>query len=157
VQVQVAHVRSVVARAAQPDLRVHVGPIEIDEPAIVMDDLADLPHPLLEHTVRRRVRQHQRAELVLVLHRLGLEVRDVDVAAAVTRHRDHSHAGHDGSRRVRTVRRRGDQADLPPLVAHAAMVCADHEQPGVFSLSACVGLERYGIHAGDFREPALQL
>ena len=46
VQIQVADVGAVVARPAQPDLRVHVRAVEIDLPAVLVDDLADLATPL---------------------------------------------------------------------------------------------------------------
>ena len=45
-----------------------------------MDNLADLHNGVLKHAVRRRVRDHERRERVLVLGRLLLEVRHVRVA-----------------------------------------------------------------------------
>ena len=56
VQVEVADVGAEVARAAQADLRVHVGAVHIDLAAVRVDDLADLADVLLEHAVRARDR-----------------------------------------------------------------------------------------------------
>ena len=64
VQVQVADVGADVARPAEPDLRVHVGAVHVHLPAVLVNDLADLPDRLLEHAVRRRVGHHQRGERV---------------------------------------------------------------------------------------------
>lgn len=43
VQVQVGHIAAIVTWAAQSHLRIHVGPVHIDLPALGMDHLADLP------------------------------------------------------------------------------------------------------------------
>jgi hypothetical protein len=37
-------------------LRIHVGPVHVDLAPILVDDFADLVHPLLVHPVRGRVR-----------------------------------------------------------------------------------------------------
>ena len=43
VQVKVRHITSIVTRATQPHLCVHVGPIHIDLPTLFVDQLTDLP------------------------------------------------------------------------------------------------------------------
>ena len=92
-----------------------------------------------------------------VLGGLGPEVVDVDVAAVVARDHDHAHAGHDRRRRVGAVGRRRDQADVALLVAAAAVVGADGEQPGQLALRAGVGLQRHGVVAGHLAEHGLEL
>jgi hypothetical protein len=59
VQVQVADIGAEVARPAQPHLRVHVRAVQVDLTAARVDELADLLDLLLEHAMRRRVRDHQ--------------------------------------------------------------------------------------------------
>ncbi len=56
VQVEVADVGADVTGAGQADHGVHVGAVEIDLAAVLMDDIADLPDRLLEDAVRRRDR-----------------------------------------------------------------------------------------------------
>ena len=56
VQVEVADVGADVARAAEPDLRVHVGAVHVDLPAVLVHDRADLPDRPLEHAVGARDR-----------------------------------------------------------------------------------------------------
>ena len=82
VQVQVADVGADVRRAAEADLRVHVGAVHVHLAAVLVDDLADALDVLLEDAVRRRVGDHQRGEVLRVRLRLRLEIGDVDVAAA---------------------------------------------------------------------------
>ena len=62
VQVQVADVGADPRGRGEPDLRVHVRAVHVDLAAVRVDDLADLAHVRLEHAVRRRVGDHQRAE-----------------------------------------------------------------------------------------------
>ena len=52
VQVQVTDVSADIRRAAQPDLRVHVGAVHVHLAAVLVHDRADLPDRLLEHAVR---------------------------------------------------------------------------------------------------------
>ena len=48
----------------EADLRVHVRAVHVDLPAVLVHDLADLADRLLEHAVRRRIRDHQRAQAI---------------------------------------------------------------------------------------------
>ena len=113
VQVQMADVRPEVPRPRQPDQRVHVRPVEIDLPAVRVRDLADLPHRLLEHPVRRRIGHHARRQARPVLLRLRPEVLEVHVPVRRRRHRHHLHPRHLRARRVGPVRRGRDQAHVP--------------------------------------------
>ena len=56
VQVEVADVGADVTRAAEADLRVHVGAVHVDLAAVLVHDPADLPDRALEDAVRARDR-----------------------------------------------------------------------------------------------------
>ena len=87
VQVEVADVGADVAGRGEADLRVHVRAVHVDLAAVLVDDLADLADALLEHAVRRRVGDHQRAEVVACGCGLGAQVGEVDVAVGRRRRR----------------------------------------------------------------------
>ena len=96
---------------------------------------------VFEHTVRRRVRDHEGAGRLRVLDGLLLQVVDVDVAPLVARDHDDTHAGH--RRRPRSCRaptpesstRRGQGAPMlswyfriraaPVLALRARVGCSD--------------------------------
>ena len=67
----------------QPDEGVEVGTVDVHLAAGVVDGVADLADRLLEHAVRRRVRDHDPGEAVADGLELGAQVVDVDVAAVV--------------------------------------------------------------------------
>src|ERR1700750_2254836 len=85
VQVEMADIRAVIAGPGQPDLRIHVGTVEIDLAAMVMHDVADLANMLLEHAVGGGIGDHYGGEGFRMLRRLGAQIVDVDVAARVAR------------------------------------------------------------------------
>jgi hypothetical protein len=60
VQIDVADIGAVVAGPRQSDLRVQVRPVKVNLPAMRVNDVADRANPLLEHAVRRRIRDHNR-------------------------------------------------------------------------------------------------
>ena len=111
-QVQVADVGAVVARPAQADLRVQVGAVQVDLPAVAVDDGADLADARLEHAVGRGIGHHQRRQVLCVFLGLGAQVGQVDVAGLVAGHGDDAHARHDRGRGVRAVGRRRDEAHV---------------------------------------------
>src|SRR6202163_3187020 len=78
VQVEMADICAVIAGPRQPCLRVHVGAVEIDLPAMLMHDLADLADMLLEHAVGGGIGDHHGGEIFRMLRRLGAQVIDVD-------------------------------------------------------------------------------
>ena len=80
VQVEVADVGADVARAAEADLRVHVGAVHVDLAAVLVHDPADLPDRALEHAVGRGVGDHERREGIPVRRGLGPEIVEIDVA-----------------------------------------------------------------------------
>src|ERR1700681_2391790 len=67
VQVEMADIGAVIAGPRQPDLRVHVGAVEIDLSAMAMHDVADLADMLLEHAVGGGIGDHDRGEIFSVL------------------------------------------------------------------------------------------
>ena len=81
VQVDVADIGAVVAGPRQPHLGIEVCPIEIDQPAMSMHDLADFANLVFEDPVRRRIGDHHRRELVSVLLGLRAQVVEVEVGA----------------------------------------------------------------------------
>jgi hypothetical protein len=85
VQVEVRDIGPELARLGHPDERVHIRAVDVDLTAGVVDHRADLADRLLVHTVRRRIGDHQRRELIAVLSDLRAQVVEVDVAAFVTR------------------------------------------------------------------------
>ena len=71
-QVEMAHVGTEVAGPAQPDLRVHIGPIQIHLSAVSMGDRANPADAFLEHPVGRGIGDHQRSQRLPVLFRFRL-------------------------------------------------------------------------------------
>ena len=63
VQIEVRDVGTERARPRDTDERVEVGAVDVDLPARLVHDLAQLDDVLLEHAVRRRVGDHDRREV----------------------------------------------------------------------------------------------
>ena len=112
VQIQMRNVGAEFARRRQPDQRIEVCAIDVDLTAVGVHDLADVADARFEHTVRRRIGDHDGGEVGAMRFGLGLEILQVDVAAIVARNDHHLHAGHLGGRRIGAVRRRGNQAHV---------------------------------------------
>jgi len=53
VQVEMADIGAVIAGPRQSDLRVQIGAVEIDLPAMAVHDVADIADMLLEHAMGR--------------------------------------------------------------------------------------------------------
>jgi len=152
VEVQVAHVGADVAGPAQAHLRVHIGAIHVDLAAVLMDDLADPFDRRFEHAVRRRIGHHQRSERGGVLFRLGLEIRDVDVAVLVGLHHHDLHTGHDRAGGIVPCADCGIRQVVRCAFAAVLVVRTNHEQPGKLPLRAGIGLQRHLREAGDLSE-----
>ena len=86
---------------------------------------------------------------------LGAQVGEIDVAVLVAGDHLHRHPGHHGARRIGAMGGARDQANLPPALAAALVIAADHQEPGVLSLAAGVGLERDGSEARDVAQHPL--
>ena len=156
VQVQMRDVGADLRDPADADQRVEIGAVQIDLPAVLVDDRADVPDRRLEHAVRRGVGDHQRRE-VGVRGRLGAQVVEVDVAAVVAADHHHLEAGHVRARRVGAVRRGGDQADLPVRLAAHFVILQDGQQARILALAAGVRLQADRRKSGDLGEPRRQL
>ena len=128
VQVQVRYVRPELSRLGHADEGVEVGAVEVDLPAELVHDGADVDDAVLEHAVRRRIGDHQRRQPVGVVVRLCLEVVEVDVAVLVALDDDDPQARHRGAGRVRPVCRCRDQADVPLPCPPALVVLANRQQ-----------------------------
>ena len=153
VQVEMADIGAVIAGPRQPDLRVHVGAVEIDLSAMAMHDVADLADVLLEHPVGGGIGDHHGGEIFRMLRRLGAQIIDVDVAARIARHHHDLHAGHAGRSRIGAVRGRRNQADLAVRLAARGVIAADREQAGIFALRAGIRLQRDRLIACDVAQP----
>ena len=157
VQVQVTDVGADRGRAGEPDLCVQVRAIHVDLAAVLVHDTTDLLDRRLEDPVRRGIRHHQRAQRVLVLFRLRLEVGDVDVALRVGLHHHHVHSRHDRACRIGAMRRLRDQARRAMALTAVLVIGANDEQPRKLSLRAGIRLQRHFREPGDFGEPLLEL
>ena len=157
VQVEMADIGAVIAGPRQPDLRVHVGAVEIDLSAVAMHDVADLADVLLEHAMRGRIGDHHGREIVGMLrrpwraNRRGRHCRSLSQATTTTSMPAMLRGG-----RIGAVRRGGDQADVAMRLAAAAMIAADGQQAGIFALRAGIRLQRNRVIAGDLAQPLLQ-
>ena len=151
------HVGAELARLRQTDHRIQVGPVEIDLPARAMDKVADVGDAILEHSMRRRVGDHQCAEVVAVLVDLGSQVVDVDVAPFVARDDHDLEARHDRARRVGAVGRGRDEAHSALEITATAVIGANCEEPCVLALRARVRLQRNRVIAGDRAQPFLEI
>ena len=139
VQVQVRHVAAELARRGQADHRVHVRAVDVHLAAVRMDDLADLADVLLEHAVRRRVRDHDCSEVLRVRVGLRLQIGDVDVALCIACHDHDLHAGHVRGCRVRAVGGRRDQAHVAMGFAARCVVGVNDQQARVLALRPAFG------------------
>ena len=74
VQVHVTDVTSTLHRVRQADLGVEIGSVKVHLSTVVMNDLTCFRDAVLEDTERRRVGDHESAESILVLLRLGSEI-----------------------------------------------------------------------------------
>ena len=72
VKIKMRHVRSDIAGTTQAHLGVHVGTVHVHLTAVVMDEIAHLPHALLKDSVGGRVRDHDGGKIFSVV--LGLWV-----------------------------------------------------------------------------------
>ena len=157
VQVEVRDVGAEPTRAGETDHGVEVGAVEVDLPAELVDQVADLDDPGFEDAMGRRVGDHQRRQGVLVVGDLLLEVVEVDVAGRVALHHRHLHPGHDGAGGVGPVCRGRDQADDAAAVATGVMPGADGEESGQLALRSGIGLEGHCVIAGDLAEHPLEV
>jgi hypothetical protein len=124
----------IVAGTGQPDLRVHIGAVHVHLPAVLVDDVADGADAVLEDAVRRGIGDHQRREPIAVLGRLLSQVVDVHIASGGRRHDNHTHAGHRGACRIRSMGGRGNEHDVAAALSRWPLIRADRHQSGQLAL-----------------------
>ena len=156
VQIEMANIGADVAGAGQADLRVEIGAVHVDLPAVFVDDLANLADAPLVHAVRGGVRDHDRREVFAVFLGTGAEVIEIDIAVGGglrAGHRHDFHPNHHCTGRIGAVRRHGDQADVAVPLPPALVIAADGQQTGKLTLRPRIGLERHGGKPGDVGQP----
>ena len=95
VQVQMRDVTAELAGLRQAQQGVEIGPVDVDLPAVFMDQVAHVADVLLVDAVRRRVGDHDRRQIAGMLLALGSEVLEVDRAVVEGGHHHDPHTGHD--------------------------------------------------------------
>ena len=157
VQVEVAHVAAELARRRHADQRIHVCAVYIDTSAVGVHQLAEFLDLRFKYAVGARVGDHHAGELVTVLFALGFQVGHVHIALGVAGGDDHRHASHLGTGRVGAMGRRWNQADVAMTLAVGVKPGLDDQQPSVFTLRACVGLQADAGITGCLAQPVAQL
>ncbi len=156
-QVEVRDVRPELARTRDTDQGVHVGAVDVDLAAGLVDQLAQLDDGVLVDAVGRGIGHHDRREHLAVLLDLAAQVLHVDRAAGRGLDHDDLEARHHRGRRVGAVGAGRDEADIALLLPVRAVVGADRHEAGQLAGRAGVGLHRHGVVAGDLHEPLLQV
>ena len=108
-QIEMHHVDAEVARPRDPDQRIHIRAIHVNQRALGVQELRDASNVLFENAERVRIRDHQRRDVVI--HR-ACERFQIHHAALVRLDVFHRISGHARSRRIGAVRRIRDQQPL---------------------------------------------
>ena len=156
VQIQVANIGADIAWARDANLRIHVGAVHIDKPAVGVNDVTQFANAIFKHAVRTWVRHHACCKIFSVKFCLHLQVRNIDVAVSVAIDRNNRHTCDHCACRIGAVRTIGDQADRSSLVTAVVVVRANHHEAGVLALRTSVRLQTDGGETGDFAEPCLE-
>ena len=130
VQIQMAHVRADVARAAKPDLRVHVRAVH-DKPArrcawmiSQISRIVSSNTPCVDGYVTISA-----ARSLACASALALQIGHVDVAVRRRIATDHDlHPRHDRAGGIGAVRGLRNETDIAMRLAARFMICADHQQ-----------------------------
>ena len=136
-----------------PEDRVHVGTVQIEQGPAVVNQPGDLADLRVEEPDRVGVGHHEYGGLVA---QLGLEVGEVDQAAAVALDRDGLEARQVGRGGIGAVGTVGDQ-DLGALLAAIAEISRGHQQGRQLSLRTRRRLQADGLQAGDLRQDLLEV
>ena len=107
--------------------------------------------------MRRRIRDHDRREILRVRFRFRFEVGEIDVAVLVTGDDDDLEAHHMGGGGIRSVRRCRDQAHVAMALAATPVVRLDCQKSRELTLRAGVGLQRNRSVPGDRAEHPLEI
>ncbi len=143
-------------RSREPDERVEVRPVDVHLTTRLVYEVADLADVLLEDAVRRRVGDHDRRDTRAVVGQLRAQVGQVHLAALRGPHDLDLQPRQRRRRRVRAVRRRGDQAHVTLHVAARHVVLADRQEARELALRPRVRLHRDARVTRDLRERRLE-
>ncbi|OIQ68407.1 hypothetical protein GALL_500010 [mine drainage metagenome] len=157
VQVEVADVTADLAGFCQPDHRVHIGAVDIDLPAILVRDLANLPHRFLENAVGGGVGDHAGGKVFARLCRPRAEIIQIDIAIFQRLDHDNLHPRHLRRGRVGAMRGNRNQTDAPMPLALRAVIGLNGQQARIFALRARVWLHREGVIAGNLAQLRRQI
>ena len=149
VQIQMTHIRADKSGIGQPYLRIHIGAIHKYQPAVFVYNARHFLYAAFKHTVRRRIRDHDTSQVILMLYGFFAQVVRIDVAVVITAYRHNVHAGHYRAGRIGAVRRRGNKRHIPVRIAVGLMAGADQHQAGIFAGRTRIGLQRHCIKAGN--------
>ena len=152
VQVQVDDVGAELPRAGHSGQRVHVGPVQIDQPAPAVNNFGNLLNLFFKDAERVGVGNHQRRHFFV--HRLAQRV-EVELPVGIGRDAADSVAGDGGGGGVGAVGGVGNQHHLA-RVALRGQIGAHHQDAGQLSVRARRRLQGNGIHAGDFDQATFQ-
>jgi hypothetical protein len=128
VQVHVTDVRAHVGGPAKTDLRIQVGAVQVNLPAVLVHDGADSFDFLLEDPVGGRVGHHERREPLRMRRGLGREIDEIDVPFLVARHHDDAHTGHCRRSGVGPVGACRDETHVALVCSATLVKCPDDEQ-----------------------------
>ena len=152
VQVQVHHVHAQFAWPRHAGQRVHVRTIHIEQCAPGMKNFCDFRNPLLENSQRRRIRDHQRRDVIR--HQIPQFIH-IDLAVRFGLDVFNLVAGNHCRRGIRSVRRVRNQ-NFPPRIPLLFKVRANQQQSGQLTLRPRGRLQRDRIHPRNFEQAFLQ-
>ena len=151
-QIQVHDIDAEVAGARLAHQRVHVGAVHVEQTAFGVHDLGNFVDLLLEDAQRVRVGEHERRDIFIHLrgqrsyvhHALSIGFQILDRIA-----------NHGCRRGIGAMRGIGDQ-DFLARSALRLVVGANHQKSREFAMRPGGGLQRDGVHTGDFGEAFAQ-
>src|SRR6266542_6036610 len=94
VKIEMADISAIFPWLRQADLRIEIGAVEIDLPAVSVNDAANFANCGFEHAMRRGISDHHRREAVGILLRLIPQVGEIDVAVTVASDDNNIHPSH---------------------------------------------------------------
>ena len=137
-----------------PENRVQVGPVAVDQPAGLMHRGGDRTQLFFEQSECVRISQHQADNGVV---QFCFQFGQVDIAVRVRGNRNRVKAAHGGGSRIGAVRRIWHE-DLAALcVATVKVISTHHQHAGQLALRAGGRLQGRGLEASDRRQDVLQL
>ena len=93
-QIHVAHISAQFGGPHQTNLCIEICAIQINLPAMSVDDVADINDALFINTVGGRIRNHQCRQIGAMQLGLGFKIRNIHIAQRIAGHHDDLHATH---------------------------------------------------------------